>query len=126
MKGVALGNLGLDEEALVAFGHLVDLAPTDLAAARNYAGLLLQFARIRRGRAGVHAHVLDLEPSDTTALASRGRILLALDDAVKARECLTKAVDLDANDAVLRRRLGLILHEMADYLGAISRVPPLP
>jgi tetratricopeptide (TPR) repeat protein len=126
MIGFALADKGKHEEAISAYGTVLDIAPDDFTA-RNFRGLALLEIKNYDGAIADFNEALRIKPDNAVVLHNRGRTYWAAGEPEKAFANFDRAVSLDPKLAAAYAYRGRI-YEMrgerdkaiADYRKALS------
>jgi tetratricopeptide (TPR) repeat protein len=126
MIGFALADKGKHEEAISAYGTVLDIEPDDFTA-RNFRGLALLETKNYDGAIADFNEALRIKPDNAVVLHNRGRTYWAAGEPEKAFANFDRAVSLDPKLAAAYAYRGRI-YEMrgergkaiADYRKALS------
>ena len=112
--GVALSELGLFEEALTSYDHVIAIAPQDGEAFYNRGNALRSLGRFCEA-IGDYAQVMALQPWNAQAVSNQGDAYQALGRFEEALMCYTKALRLEPDYAEACSNRGLALHGMRRF-----------
>ncbi len=116
-RAVVRGMLGDRAAALEDLGRAIALDPRDPKAFYNRANTLWDLGDLQAAEAD-YSRALELEPEEPDALGNRGEMRRRLGDLPGAERDLRAAVRIAPGKALFRVRLGLLLRDRRDWVGA--------